>query len=1030
MMIEKAVAFAVARRKWMLGFWALAVVVLFAVAIHLKLDALPDITSNQVQVLTRAPGLTPEEVEQRVTRPLEASFGGLPGLESIRSLSRYGLSAITLVFDDDADLLRARQQVAERMASSPGARALGAEPPELGPMTGGLGEVFHFTVSSPTRTPSQLLELVELRVAPLLKTVAGVVEVNTWGGARRTMEVRADVNRLASHHVTFEELRTALQNTVGSQPGASLESGDRHVLLRGSFLPRTPGELANALVKLDGNTAILVGDVATVAEGNMPRVGAATRNGRGETVYVMAQMLIGANALDITKAVGAKMADVRAVLPPDVQVDIVYDRSVMVESTLHTVGKSLLEGGLFVCAVLFLMLGSARAGLVVALTIPVAMLGATAAMTFFGFSGNLMSLGAVDFGLLVDGAVVLIEHLFHKSHHDRETPWETQVADACAAVARPSFFGVSVILLVYLPILSLTGVDGKMFRPMAVTVVLALLVTLAFTLTFIPAAAATFLRSKDVPHRPPPLVRLIEWAHGHVIRRTVRWPLVIGGASLVALVLAVRTLGGLGGELAPQLDEGALVVQTTRAADLGITGAIDQASRMEKAMLKDMPEVKAIVSRVGSPAVATDTMGLEQADVFVELAPRSQWRAGMTREKLLEELGTRIETATPGSEPAFTQPIQMRFNELLGGAPYDVVVSVLGQDLDALRKTISQVRDIVGKIPGVEDPRILAEDELPLSEVHPNSLAASQRGFSVSDVLDLTGGLRLGLEVGTTYDGPRDIPVMLRLGSQPPHPLALGQTLVPSRNAELVPLSQIADVRSIMAPAALYRYNGERRMLLGFNVRGRELGAVVQEATSIVGQQVKVGDGVRLSWGGQYETLQAAQRRLKLVIPGVLLLIGLVLFVHFRKAGPVLWVLAHVPFAAIGGVFALLLRGMALSISAGIGFIALWGIAVMNGTVLVTEIERLEENGMQPADATLAATRSRTRPVSMTALVAALGFLPMALAHGPGSEVQRPLATVVIGGLVTSTALTLVVLPTLRVAFVRRFGKVKGTKRP
>lgn len=1028
-MIERAVAFAVARRRWMLGFWALAVVVLFAVAIHLKLDALPDITSNQVQVLTRAPGLTPEEVEQRVTRPLEASFGGLPGLENIRSLSRYGLSAITLVFDDDADLLRARQQVAERMASSPGARAVGAEPPELGPMTGGLGEVFHFTVSSENRTPSQLLELVELRVAPILKTVSGVVEVNTWGGARRTMEVRADVNRLASQRVTFEELRAALVRTVGSQPGASLESGDRHVLLRGSFLPKAPQDLADALVKLDGTRAILVGEVATVTEGNMPRVGAATRNGRGETVYVMAQMLIGANALDITRAVGAKMADVRAALPSDVQLDIVYDRSVMVGATLRTVGKSLLEGGLFVCAVLFLMLGSARAGLVVALTIPVAMLGATAAMTFFGFSGNLMSLGAVDFGLLVDGAVVLIEHLFHKSHHDRETPWETQVADACAAVARPSFFGVSVILLVYLPILSLTGVDGKMFRPMAVTVVLALLVTLAFTLTFIPAAAATFLRSKDVPLRPPPLVRLIEWLHGMVIRRTVRWPLTVAFASLVTLVAAVHTLGGLGGELAPTLDEGALVVQTTRAADLGISGAIAQATLMEKAMLKDMPEIKAIVSRVGSPAVATDTMGLEQADVFVELAPRSQWRAGMSREKLLKVLGERIETATPGSEPAFTQPIQMRFNELLGGAPYDVVVSVLGQDLEALRATIAQVRDIVVAIPGVQDPRILAEDELPLAEVHPSSLAASQRGFDVGEVLDITGGLRLGLEVGVTYDGPRDIPVMLRLGAEPPHPLALGQTLVPNRNGELVPLAQLADIRSTTAAAALYRYNGERRMLLGFNVRGRELGAVVHDATTLVGQRVRVGDGVRLSWGGQYETLQAAQRRLKIVIPGVLLLIGLVLFVHFRKGSPVLWVLAHVPFAAIGGVFALLMRGMALSISAGIGFIALWGIAVMNGTVLVTEIERLEENGMEPPDATLAATRSRTRPVSMTALVAALGFLPMALAHGPGSEVQRPLATVVIGGLITSTALTLVVLPTLRVAFVRRFGRNKAAKK-
>ncbi len=1019
-MIERIVAFSVARRAWVLVLWTVAAAGLLAVAVNLKLDALPDITSNQVQVLTRAPGLTPEEVEQRVTRPLEASFGGLPGLESTRSLSRYGLSAITLVFGEDVDLLRARQLVGERMATSAGGRAAGVDAPELGPITGGLGEVFHFTVSAPTRTPSELLELVELRVAPILKTVDGIVEVNTWGGARRTLEVRADANRMVARAVTFEELGSALTRAVGSRPGASLDTGDRHILLRGTSLPRAPRDLADAIVKFAGGAAIRVGDVASIAEGTAPRLGAASRNGSGETVYVMAQMLIGANARDVTRAVRDKMREVRAALPADVQIDVVYDRSELVDATLRTVARSLAEGGFLVCLVLLLTLGSGRAGVVVALTIPVAMLGATAAMTGLGVSGNLMSLGAVDFGLLVDGAVVLVEHVFHRGEGAEDgMPWAERVAKACAAVARPSFFGVFVILLVYVPVLSLSGVDGKMFRPMAITVVLALVAALLFTLTFIPAASAQFLRDRDIPVRSTRLVRFIAHCQGWAIGRTVRWPKVVLAVSLGALALAVWTMRGLGAELAPTLDEGALVIQTTRAADLGIGGAITQASRLEHAVRDGVPEIANVVSRIGSPAVATDTMGLEQADVFVELAPRDRWRAGMTRERLLDELQRRITEATPQSEPSFTQPIQMRFNELLGGAPYDVVVSAVGQSLDALRASMLRVRASVARIPGVEDPRILAQDELPLLEVRPDSLAARQRGLSAGDVLDLTGAMRLGLRVGVTYDGPREVPVVLRLGGEAPHPLTLASTLLPAPGGHLVPLSEVASVERLLAPAAMYRWNGERRMLLGFNVRGRDLGDVVGEATARVRREVTLAEGVRISWGGQFETLQAARRRLGFVIPAVLLLIGFVLFVHFGKPSPVLWVLAHVPFAAVGGVFALAARGMALSISAAIGFIALWGIAVMNGTVLVTEIEALESRGAASDEATLAAAKSRTRPVSMTALVAALGFLPMSIATGPGSEVQRPLATVVIGGLATSTTLTLLVLPSLRAAFAR-----------
>jgi len=652
------------------------------------------------------------------------------------------------------------------------------------------------------------------------------------GGTQRTLEVRAEPAKLVAHHVSFEELKTALERTVASQPGAALETGDRQLLLRASFLPKTGSELASALVGMKEGVAVRVGDVATIVEGAEPRLGAATRDGGGETVYVMVQILVGANARDVTRGVRAKLDEVRSALPEDVRLEVVYDRSELVNATLRTVGRSLLDGGLLVCAVLFLMLGSARAGFVVAITIPVAMIGSTAAMTLLGASGNLMSLGAVDFGLLVDGAVVLVEHVFHEHGDDAEGTWAEGVSRACAAVARPSFFGVAVILLVYVPVLSLTGVDGKLFRPMAVTVVLALVFALLFSLTFIPAATAQLLGPRDVPKQTPLVVRAIERVHGALLGRATKgaWLALTLAVAGLALALALFVVSRMGSELAPTLDDGALVIQTTRHPDIGIEGAIVQAGRLERALVGKVPEVRAVVSRVGSPAVATDVMGLEQADVFVELAPRASWRPGLTREGLLEELGRRFEDATPDSDPAFTQPIQMRFNELLGGAPFDVVVSILGQDLGALRRTSAEVLRVVSGIRGVEEPRVLAEDDTPLVQVTPSSLAAAQRGMRVGEVLDLVGGLRLGLEVGTTYDGPRQIPVRLRIGKDAPQPLGLERVLLPGPEGELVALEHLAKVERLEAPAVLFRHNGERRMLLVFNVRGRELGEVVEEA--------------------------------------------------------------------------------------------------------------------------------------------------------------------------------------------------------
>jgi len=734
--IARVVGFSIDRRTLVIGLWLLAAIAAAIAARGLQLDAMPDLTNNQVQVLTRAPGLTPEEVELRVTRPIETALGGLPGLSTHRSTSRYGLSAITAVFADDVDPYRARQLTAERLAlvSLPD----GVEPPEMGPMTGGLGEVYHFTLTSPTRTPNELLELAQQRVVPLLRAVPGIVEVNTWGGAKRTLEVRVDPVRLANRGVSLDTLRAAVARATGAAPGAALPAGDAQVLLRAVARPLTAGDLGAAIVVRDADRVVRIADVADVREGAQPRIGAATANGKGETVYLMAQMLLGANAREVTAGVRERMPAVRAVLPADVHVHLVYDRRVLVDATLKTVGKNLLEGGLLVVVVLLLMLGSWRAGLLVALAIPLSMLGAVAAMVAFGVPGNLMSLGAIDFGLLVDGAVVLVENIFHTvghgdTHHPPR-PLRAQIRAACQAVARPVFASVLVILLVYVPVLAMTGVDGKLFRPMALTVVLALATSLALSLTFIPAAASLVLRERDIPARPPLLIRLIDRGYEWLLVRLprVRVPVTIGALALaiVALVWFARA----GSELTPQLDEGDLVVQTTRRADISIDAAIVAAQQMEAALVT-VPEVRQVVSRIGSPAVATDVMGLEQADVFVQLAPHAQWRKGLTRDALIAELEAKIDAASPNAEPAFTQPIQMRFNELLGGASSDVVVSVYGEDLATLRTLADRIAAQVAAEPGVVDARVLAPANVPLAEVRPRALDVARVGLDTQEVL-------------------------------------------------------------------------------------------------------------------------------------------------------------------------------------------------------------------------------------------------------------------------------------------------------
>ena len=998
---------------------ALALLLVFATAgvfalRQLELDALPDVTGNQVVVLTRAPGLTPKELERTVTRPIEVALGGLPGLVEQRSLSRYGISSVTAEFEDGVDPWRARQQVAERLATLEAFPA-GVEPAELAPFTGGLGEVLQLAVRSSSRTPAQLYELVRLELAPGLRSTPGVVEVNIWGGHRRTLDVVADPTALARYGVSLDELGEVLRSSTGAVAGSTLEAGPGQALLRGVHWPTRAAELSAVAIhpgrSADETTSpVRVSELARVVEGTRPRIGAATANGQGEVVYVMVQMLRGANALAVTSDLHEIMPQIEAALPDDVVIDVVYDRSDLVQATLRTVASNLLEGAALVVLVLLLMLGSVRAGLLVAAVIPLSMLGAVIGMVSLDIPGNLMSLGAIDFGLLVDGAVVMVERVFHELR-TRGAASRLRPVAAMQAVARPMSLSVLVIVLVYVPILALQGVDGKMFRPMALTVVFALLTSLLLALVFIPAVASR-LRPEHVPAREPWLVRGLVRLYRPVLDAALHRP------ALVALLgIALLAGGGLafarsGSAFVPQLDEGDLVIQTTRAPDIALSTAVREAMVLERAVREAAPEVVAVTSRIGSPEIATDIMGLEQADVFVELLPRERWRPGLTRDQLIAQIDAAIDQHAPGAEPAYTQPIQMRFNELLGGSVTDVAVSLYGEDQGRLRATAEQLEQQLTQVPGATDVRILEPPAVSLVEVRPRLLEATRLGLTAADVLELVSALRIGVDVAETWDGPVRVPIRLRLAHEG-DAFTLAQIPIATPAGEVVPLSRVAEVVHLQTPALVNRHEAQRRIVVGFNVRGAELGDVVEAAKRRVEQELDRTAGVRMVWGGQYAQLEEARARLSVVVPAVLVGIVLVLMLVFGRVRPAAIIFLNVPFAVVGGAVALWSRGMPISISAAIGFIALSGIAVLNGVVLMSTLLGHQRAGMEARPAARQAALERMRPVMMTALVAALGFVPMAIATGVGAEVQRPLATVVVGGLVTSTLLTLVILPAL-----------------
>ncbi|MCL7966093.1 MAG: CusA/CzcA family heavy metal efflux RND transporter [marine benthic group bacterium] len=1026
-MAERIVVWALQNRFLVLVLGVLLVVTGVISMMRLPIDAVPDVTNIQVQILTKAPALAPLEIERLITIQVEAAMAGVPDVEEIRSVSKFGLSAVTVVFEEGTDIYRARQLVQERLLEA--REAVGEEygTPEMGPIATGLGEIYQFEVrgepSCPTGedtpscyTPMELRTILDWFVAFQLKSVPGVVEVNTFGGELKTYEVRPDPDALSSYLLPLVELFEALETNNRNVGGAYLVRNREQVVIRGEGLISGLDDIGSIVVRTgEDGIPLYVRDVAEVVLAPMVRQGVVTRDARGEAVVGIVMMLMGENSREVVNRVKDRIESLRGSLPAGVTIETFYDRTDLVRRTIHTVEKNLLEGGLLVVAVLLLMLGNLRGGLIVASAIPLSMLFAFVGMVRAGVSGNLMSLGAIDFGLIVDGSVVMIENVFRKMSEEGSDQRETLdvVRDASVEVARPVAFAVGIIMIVYLPILTLSGVEGKMFGPMAMTVLFALGGSLILALTLVPVLASLLL-TKRPRHDETRAVRFLQkryrpaldWALGH---RTV----VIAAAGLL-FVSGLGVSTRLGAEFIPKLDEGAIALQVWRLPSVSVDEAARQSMHLERVLLTEFPdEVETVISKTGRPEIATDPMGVEMSDVFVMLHPRGQWRF-RSKEELIEAMEHTLEAKVPGVAFGFSQPIELRVSELIAGVRSDIAIQVYGEDLGELRRLGDEIAATVSRVDGATDVKVEQVSGLPILTVKADRTSIARHGVNADDVLGVVEALG-GRQAGVVLEGEKRFALQVRFPPEVRNDIdALARIPVVSQEGRLLPLAELASFDVEPGPAQISRDRIQRRISVELNARGRDIASVVREARSAIAADVDLPPGYTLEWGGQFENLERASRRLLVVVPLALLLIFVLLHGAFGAVRPALLIFLNVPFAAVGGVFALALRGMPFSISAGVGFIALFGVAVLNGVVLVSYIRKLErEEQATPSEAVREAALVRMRPVLMTALVAAFGFVPMALAHGSGAEVQRPLATVVIGGLVTATLLTLFVLPAI-----------------
>jgi heavy metal efflux system protein len=991
--------------------------------INLPIDAVPDVTNVQVQVLTAAPSLAPLEIERQVTFPVETAMSGLPDVEEIRSVSKFGLSAVTIVFDDSVDTYFARQLVLERLAQAREQIPESIGSPEMGPISTGLGEIYQYELrSSDGSYDAKALRTVQdWNVRRQLLGVPGATEINSFGGYEKQYQVRLDPNKLQSYGLSLRDVYEAVARNNANVGGAYIQKGAEQYLLRGLGLVENPEDIGNIVVKTGSEgVPVYVKDVGEVVEGSTVRQGAVTADGKGEIVAGIVLMLKGANSRTVVNAVKERVETVKKSLPAGVELVPFYDRTALIDRAIATVEKNLVEGAILVIVVLLVLLGNWRGALLVATIIPLSMLFAAILMRVFNVSGNLMSLGALDFGLIVDGAVVMVENTIRRraeAQHEaeltghREIPQRT-ILESCLEVARPVVFAVAIIAIVYLPILSLRGIEGKMFVPMALTVVFALVGSLLLSLTYVPAMMTLILSGK-VSEKESFLIRWAKKIYLPSFAFVNRYR-----AQALAIAVALVFISGaifpyLGSEFIPRLDEGDLAVQVQRLPSISLEESVKNITEVEK-VLMEFPEVEKVISKTGRAEVATDPMSVDFADLFVALKPPDQWTTTHSKTELVEKMSEALEKRVPGAVVSFSQPIELRVAELISGVRSDVAIKLYGDDLDVLKQKADEIVRVVQTVPGAEDVKAEATSGLPQLQIKPDRAAIARYGLNVEDVNDLVESVVAGKEAGQVYQGEQRFNLVVRLNEESGRDInSIRNLLLTAPNGSRVPLSQVADIQLVEGAAQITREDTRRRIGVELNVRGRDIGSFVAEAQAKIEKEVQLPPGYYLKWGGTFENLQRASERLLIVVPIALFLIFVLLYTTFNSVKQAVLIYTGIPFAIVGGIFALALRGMPFSISAGVGFIALFGVAVLNGVVMVSFINQLRQEGRSLADAVREGAETRLRPVLMTALVASLGFVPMAIATSAGAEVQRPLATVVIGGLITSTLLTLLILPTL-----------------
>lgn len=1012
-MSGRIIDFVLKNRLFVLGF-VLTIVVLGVYSMqHIPIDAFPDVTNNQVQVITEATNLSPLEVERLVTFPIENAMNGLPDVEIVRSISKYGLSVVTVVFKDKVDVYFARQLLSERLSNIRSELPAGVAQPVLGPISTALGEIYQYVVEGEGYSPMELRTIQEWIVKPQLKTIPGVTEVNSFGGFVKQHQVLVDPKKLDAYGLTLGEVFRAIERNNSVAGGNFLEHNGESFIIRGLGLAATPDDIGDIVVRSEGGVPVLVRHVAAVALGPETRAGAVTKDGRGEVVTGIVMMLRGQNSRNVIMRVKEKVDEVNRSLPPGVAVRSFYDQTELVGNTIRTVQTNLIEGGILVIAVLFFFLGNWRAAAIVAMVIPLSMLFTFIGMDRLGLSANLMSLGALDFGMIVDGAVVLVDNFVRSLSRNRDgAKTRTEViAESAKEVARPITFGVLIILMVYVPILTFEGMEGKMFAPMAYAVGFAIFGSLVLAFTFVPVAASWMLKVKGEP-KENVVIRWLAPRYRRALGWSIEHPGRTSGFALVVLVGSLSLVPLMGTEFLPELDEGSVLIEVRRLPSVALSESVARGTELQKKLMV-IPEIRTVVFKTGRPDLANDYMGVHETDCFVMLKPRSEWRDGMTKEGIIDEMRA-ITDREPAVTANYTQPIAMRVDELVAGVKSDVAVKVFGEDFETLTRTAARIQRVAAGIPGVDNAMIEQVRGQTYLDIAIDRAAMARHGLAIDDVqevIEIAVGGRTATEL---FEGTRRFDVLVRYDAESRSTVeAIRSLLVALPGGGSVPLSQLARITPVEGPVQISREHGQRRVVVGINLAGRDVGSYVAELEQRIAAEVPLPVGYFLEYGGQFENQQRAMGRLFLVVPMALLIIYLLLFAMFGNLRNSVLILINLPFALSGGIVALFLRDLNISVTSAIGFIALFGVAVLNGVVLVEHINHLRARGEDVERSVIDGAVDRLRPVLMTALVASLGFIPMALNTSQGSEVQRPLATVVIGGLITSTLLTLLVLPSI-----------------